>query len=145
MRNRLQLRPTLAPTAGNRDRWLKVDSDDALRYLTPVLGPTSVLVAHQSVRLLANTMAHVTVDADEFASRFGINRSQLERSIMRLVRFNVAQMSSADATNEPMTVVFFAVKLPPLPDHWVSRMPTTISVACPYSKSNTITHEGVPQ
>jgi hypothetical protein len=66
------------------------DSDDALTWLAPHLGPTSCLVLHRLSRYL--TMAPTfSIEYTEFAATFGVGPSQLKHNIERLCQFGHAR------------------------------------------------------
>lgn len=118
------------------DNWVPFDSDEALIYLTPVLGPTSTLLIHRLARYVYNAgdadvtaMFEVvpqpfTIEPVELAGCFGISEVQLARSIERLTMFRALAKTPYDgqyAVPRGMT----------LRDQWVMRMPAMLH-ACPY-------------
>ena len=66
------------------------DSDDALTYLTPHLGPTSSLLLHRISRYLT-TADTFSIEYTELARTFGVAPSVLKRSIERLCQFGYAR------------------------------------------------------
>ena len=66
------------------------DSDDALTWLPPHLGPTSTLVLHRISRYLT-TSDTFSIEYIELARTFGVAPSQLKRNIERLCQFGHAR------------------------------------------------------
>ncbi len=66
------------------------DSDDALTWLTPHLGPTSCLVLHRINRYLT-TSDTFAIEYTELARTFGVSPSLLKRNIERLCQFGHAR------------------------------------------------------
>ena len=62
---------------------LDADSDDALVYLTPILGPTATLLLHRLARYLTGEVAAQTWTISELAAEVGLSRSYFTR-IFRL-------------------------------------------------------------
>jgi DNA-binding MarR family transcriptional regulator len=66
------------------------DSDDALTWLAPHLGPTSCLVLHRISRYLT-TSDTFSIEYTELARTFGVAPSQLKKNIERLCQFGHAR------------------------------------------------------
>jgi hypothetical protein len=66
------------------------DSDDALTWLPPHLGPTSSLVLHRINRYLT-TSDTFSIEYTELARTFGVAPDKLKRSIERLCQFGHAR------------------------------------------------------
>ena len=66
------------------------DSDDALTWLAPHLGPTSCLVLHRISRYLT-TSDTFSIEYTELASTFGVAPGVLKKSIERLCQFGHAR------------------------------------------------------
>lgn len=92
------------PTVGMADDFLHVevwsdpldadgigaDTDDALMFLTPFLGPTSTLLLHRLTRAL-NTGGRQGWTLSDLAGTFGVSVGQIDRTIDRLERFGFAR------------------------------------------------------
>lgn len=96
------------------------DADEALMFLTPVLGPTSTLVLHRLARALKSGGPLCWTLAD-LASTFGVSIGQIDRTIDRLERFGYARRDGFT----------LAVRrtVPPLPRRHVERLPTYLAAA----------------
>lgn len=128
---------TLAPTRTLRfTKWIDplaaggfdADSDDALVYLAPFLGPTSVLLLHRISRYLVPP-AIDTWALDDLAATFGVTPSKLIASLARLERFGMIR--TVDTHIEVRTQV------PPLPARHIERMPTYLAAAYPFRHTTT--------
>jgi hypothetical protein len=77
---------TPEPQAGD----MACDSDDALIWLGPSLGPTSCLVLHRISRYLTETDTF-SIEYTDLARTFGVGTGQLKRNIERLCQFGHAR------------------------------------------------------
>ena len=75
----LQLAVWDDPLAANG---LQTDTDDALIYLPPFLGPTSSLVLHRLSRCLTTGTGRVW-SIEDLAATFGVGASQMRASLAR--------------------------------------------------------------
>jgi hypothetical protein len=110
---------------------LRADSDDALVYLTPILGPTSTLVLHRLARCLtANTMRAWT--CDELAATFGVRPALLRSSLARLERFGMIRIHGEH--------IDVRTSIPALAARQIERMPAYLAATCPYQVRHTNGH-----
>ena len=110
---------------------LRADSDDALVYLTPILGPTSTLVLHRFARCLTTS----TVRAwrrDELAATFGVRPALLSSSLARLERFGMIRIHDDR--------IDVRIRIPALSARHVERMPAYLANTCPYQVRHTNGH-----
>jgi hypothetical protein len=92
-------------------------SDDALLFLTPVLGPSAVLLLHRiSTWLVPGDVEHVTISPGHLGQYIGINAAQVAKTLDRLCRFNFAyDLGSGDYTILPCVRRYHARWLETLP------------------------------
>lgn len=98
------------------------DSDDALYYLLPVLGPTATLVLHRVARHLRYT-PEITFTVDELAAQFGVGATQLRASLHRLQMFDAIR---PDGDRIEVRIV------KQLTRKMLSRLPASLQADCPY-------------
>ena len=103
---------------------LEADSDDALVYLTPILGPTATLLLHRLARYLSGEATGQTWSISELAASLGVIPSTLTASLARLDRFGMIRVTGDRAQ--------VRTRIPPLSARHVSRLPAYLAVACPY-------------
>lgn len=96
------------------------DTDDALVFLTPVLGPTSVLVLHRLSRAL-RAGGPLCWSMTDLAATFGVAVGQLDRTVDRLERFGFAR-------REGFRLVV-RTRVPPLTDRQLDRLPDYLAAA----------------
>ncbi len=96
------------------------DTDEALMFLTPVLGPTSTLVLHRLARAL-NSGGPLCWTLTDLAATFGVSLSQIDRTIDRLERFGYAR-------REGFTLAV-RTTVPPLPRRHAERLPGYLAAA----------------
>jgi len=110
--------------------WLACDSDDALWYLTPALGPTSTLVLHHAARWLnASAGLPYTFGIEAFAQMFGVMPSAMFHTLKRLQSFGLAECVSDLSDCQTWK---FRTKVPPMSRRFARRMPADFLAACPY-------------
>ncbi len=66
------------------------DTDEALMFLAPVLGPTTTMLLHQLARALVSG-GPVHWSLTDLATTFGVSLGQIDRRIDRLERFEYAR------------------------------------------------------
>jgi hypothetical protein len=110
---------------------LKSDSDDALVYLTPILGPTSTLLLHRLARCLTTNSATVW-STDDLAASFGVAPAVIRSSLARLERF--AMIRHHASRTEVRTII------PALSARHIARLPEYLAIACPYRLKTTSGH-----
>jgi hypothetical protein len=110
---------------------LRSDSDDALIYLPPFLGPTSTLVLHRLSRCLT-TGTRVVWSIDELAATFGVGASQMRSTLARLERFGMIR-----TVGERCEV---RTRIPALAARHVERMPAYLAAICPYQVAHSDGH-----
>lgn len=107
---------------------LRADSDDALFYLTPFLGPSSTLLLHRLGRFLNEPgITTRAIDTNDLAISLGYSSCQharFRRTVERLELFGM--LRPAGTHIEVRTLV------PKLAHRHVARMPTYLQQACPY-------------
>ena len=96
------------------------DTDEALMFLTPVLGPTSTLVLHRLARALSSGGPLCWTLAD-LAATFGVSLGQIDRTIDRLERFGYARRDGF--------TLAVRTTVPPLTRRHVERLPTYLAAA----------------
>ena len=116
----LQLAVWDDPLAANG---LQSDTDDALIYLPPFLGPTSSLVLHRLSRCLTTGTGRVW-SIEDLAATFGVGASQMRASLNRLERFGMIR--TVGARTEVRT------RVPALAARNIERMPAYLAATCPY-------------
>ena len=99
---------------------IRADSDDALLYLSPIIGPTSVLLLHRLARGLTSD-CRTSWTMHELAGSFGVTTSLLARSLDRLERFGLARRFH--------TRIEVRVQIPPLPTRHIDRLPDYLAAA----------------
>ena len=107
---------------------LDADSDDALVYLTPILGPTATLLLHRLARYLTGELTAQTWTISELAASLGVMPSTLTATLARLDRFGMIRVTG-DRTQ-------VRTRIPPLSARHLSRLPAYLAVACPYQHSH---------
>jgi hypothetical protein len=103
---------------------LQTDTDDALIYLTPVLGPTSTLVLHRFSRCLRTGTSRVW-SIEDLAATFGVGVSQMRASLARLERFGMIRLAGDR--------IEVRTRLASLTVRHAERMPAYLVATCPYS------------
>ena len=98
---------------------LDADTDEALMFLTPVLGPTSTLVLHRLARALNSGPLCWTLA--DLAATFGVSISQIDRTIDRLERFGYARRDGF--------TLAVRTTVPPLTRRHVGRLPDYLAAA----------------
>ena len=106
------------------------DTDDTLTYLTPILGPSAVVVLHRIARYLNSGATVWVCDLHQLAATFGLGyhpdtTSQLTRTLMRLEQFGMIR--------EHAGTVEVRTRIPKLPRRWLNRMPGYLADHCPYT------------
>lgn len=96
------------------------DTDEALMFLTPVLGPTSTLVLHRLARAL-NSGGPLCWTLADLAATFGVSTSQIDRTIDRLERFGYARRDGF--------TLAVRTTVPPLTRRHVERLPVYLAAA----------------
>jgi hypothetical protein len=71
------------PIIERRPHTFRADTDHALLYWTPVIGPTGVLIMHRLARY-ASARTDITFTIDELASSFGVAPSRIIVNLRRL-------------------------------------------------------------
>jgi hypothetical protein len=118
--------PTWKLTVWNDPRaasGLQTDTDDALIYLSPVLGPTSTLTLHRLARCLTTGTSRVW-SIEDLAATFGVGTSQMRASLARLERFGMIR-----TVGDRLEV---RTRLASLSVRHVERMPAYLVATCPY-------------
>jgi hypothetical protein len=114
---------------GSDESWLSCDHEDALWYVTPVIGPTGTLVLHHAARWLNASAVPYTFGLNTFAQMFGVNASSLMHTLKRLQQFGMAEC----VIDQPGRQVWkFRTKLPPMSRRFARRLPEDFLRECPY-------------
>lgn len=92
----------------------RTDCDDALVFLTPVLGPTGTLLLHRLARAI-HTGGPRCWSVDDLAATFGVSPAVLDRTIDRLEWFGYARRDGYRL--QVRTVA------PRLHARWIDRLP----------------------
>ncbi|MGH9136628.1 MAG: hypothetical protein ACRD0G_06225 [Acidimicrobiales bacterium] len=102
------------------------DSDDAIVFLAPVIGPTSVVLLFQ----LAMRLRHadeITVDVADLAHSCGVGRNEnsslLRRSLLRLELFGYLRFRGGRCE--------VRTKVPPLSHRHVAHLPAYLQAVAP--------------
>ena len=108
------------------------DSDEALVYLTPVIGPSSTLLLHHVSRILHDALA-VYYDLFELSQAIGLGRplqlarnSKILHTITRLERFGYLRLSAAQPD-----AVEVLTDIPPLPRRYLGSLPAALHATAP--------------
>jgi hypothetical protein len=102
---------------------LQTDTDDALIYLSPVLGPTATLTLHRLSRCLTTGTGRAW-SIEDLAATFGVGASQMRASLARLERFGMIR-----TTGDRIEV---RTRIAALPVRHVERMPAYLVATYPY-------------
>lgn len=110
---------------------IPADSDDALVWYTPVLGPTSVLLLHRIARYLGAT-PELNFDTVELAASLGLASSDrlatsdgFNRAMHRLEMFGMIRPIG--------TTIHARTILPPLAQRQLRLLPNYLRSACPWA------------
>lgn len=115
-----QVRFTIWPTTDTSG--IVTDTDDALYYLLPTLGPTATLVLHRVARHLRYT-PDVTFDTAELAAQFGVGPQQLRSSLRRLEMFGAIRSSGDRYDVRPAKQLTRKMR---------EHLPASLQAECPY-------------
>lgn len=121
-------RPTPATDLLHIERWndplatgvFDSDTDEALMFLAPVLGPTSTMVLHRLARALVSG-GPVCWSLTDLATTFGVSLGQIDRTIDRLERFGYARRDGF--------TLAVRVAVPPLTRRHIERLPAHLAAA----------------
>jgi predicted transcriptional regulator len=93
------------------------DSDEALWWWTPTLGPSATILAHH-LTYYATTQPGTPISTDDLAILIGLGRlgSKLRDTLARLERFGVITFHSTDT-------ITIRTQLPALSDRQLDRLP----------------------
>ena len=94
------------------------DTDEALMFLAPVLGPTSTLLLHRLARALVSG-GPVCWSLADLATTFGVSLGQIDRTIDRLERFGYARRDGF--------TLAVRVAIPPLTRRHIERLPAYLA------------------
>lgn len=112
------------PTVEQAPGAIRTDSDEALVWYTPVLGPTAVLLAHRLARYAAQGSSEWS--PYDLALTFGMYghkyAARLAQTVGRLERFGVAHHSGS--------VLSVRLWLPPLTFQQRTRLPDYLAASC---------------
>ena len=124
---------------GSDESWLACDDDQALWYLTPIIGPTGTLVLHHTTRwLTASAALPYSFGMELFAQMFGVNASSMMHTLKRLQQFGMAECV-IDVENRQ--VWKFRTKVPPMSRRFARRLPDAFLQDCPYLNFDPTTQE----
>jgi hypothetical protein len=99
----------------DRATWVRLDSNEALFWWTPILGPSAILIAHRFASALAD-IDRVLWQSDDLAGTFGLSNATLTRTLDRLVKFGVI--------HSPWTGLIEARRwMPPMTARHIERLP----------------------
>jgi hypothetical protein len=108
------------------------DSDEALSFLAPVIGPSSTLLLFHVSRILRDALA-VHYDLHELSQTIGLGRperlacnSKILHTVGRLELFGYLRLS----TTQP-DVVEVLTQIPPLPRRYLRSLPVALHAAAP--------------
>jgi hypothetical protein len=105
------------------------DSDLALVFLTPTLGPTATLVLHHVAKVLRHNQGVIDgpclIEADYLAGSLGVNQATLARALERLDRFGYAHTHPSGAIAVRLTVAH-------IPQRHQERWPAELRTAYAY-------------
>ena len=96
------------------------DSDEALLYVMPVIGPTGSAMLHRCSRYVSDGSSQRFVPA-EFSATFGVMPSIAWRAVGRLMLFGMARLGTSGL--EVRTHV------PRLNDRWLDKIPSYLADA----------------
>lgn len=96
-----------------------LDGNEALMFLTPILGPTSTLVLHRCASWLTYEN-RIRIGTEDFAGHFGVSVSQLASSVRRLQAFGFVD-EYGDEFHVASAIYHFPVR-------WLERMPTQLQL-----------------
>ena len=99
---------------------IESDSDEALLFLAPVLGPTSTMLLHRLARALVSG-GPVCWSLTDLATTFGVSLGQIDRTIDRLERFGYAHRDGF--------TLAVRTTVPPLARRHVERLPRYLAAA----------------
>lgn len=115
-----QIRFTIWPTTDTSG--IITDTDDALYYLLPTLGPTATLVLHRVARHLRYT-PDITFDTADLAAQLGVGTHQLHNSLRRLEMFGAIRNDGDRLEVRPAKQLTRKMH-----DH----LPPSLQTECPY-------------
>ena len=108
---------------------IAADSDDALVWLTPILGPTATLVLHRLARYLTSA-PECAFTPSELAATFGLANTDgtpspgFTRALHRLQMFGMARTIGSHTE--------IRLIIPPLSQRHLSRIPAYLRAAYPW-------------
>jgi len=108
---------------------IAADSDDALVWLTPILGPTATLVLHRLARYLTNA-PECAFTPGELAATFGLANTDgtpspgFTRALHRLHMFGMARTVGSHTE--------IRLIIPPLSQRHIGRIPSYLRTAYPW-------------
>lgn len=112
------------------DQWMPCDSDEALWYLTPVVGPTSTIVLHHVSRWLTSSAGlPCAFGINALSAMFGVAPKQLLLTFDRLQRFGLAERVDTSPGHQ---VWRFRLRMPPMSRRFARRLPDSFLQDCPY-------------
>ena len=110
---------------------IPADSDDALVWWTPTLGPTAVLCLHRLSRYLT-TSPSMSFDIVELAGAMGLVQKDrlaasegFTRAMHRLEMFGMIRTIG--------NTIHVRTILPPLPQRFIRQLPANLRDACPWA------------
>jgi hypothetical protein len=109
------------------------DSDDALKYLTPRLGPSGTLVLHHLARRLRGGAVNGFYDLRELGHACGMGRAEVVRSTGQLVRTlrRLEQFGYLRQVPGQPQIVEVRTKIPPLSRNHVAQLPADLQADAP--------------
>lgn len=108
---------------------IPADSDDALVWLTPILGPTATLILHRLARYLTNA-PECAFTTSELAATFGLANTDgtpspaFAKALKRLHMFGMARTIGSHTE--------IRLIIPPLPQRHLARIPTYLRNVYPW-------------
>ena len=94
-------------------------------YLTPILGPSAVMLLHRMARYLTGEGITVaTLSIEDMAASLGLTVARFKTTVARLAQFGMIRSTP--------TTIHVRMMVPPLPARWLDRMPAFLADNCPY-------------
>lgn len=109
----LGITASIAPE--NTPPLFRTDSDEFLKFMCPVLGPSATIIAHQTTSWLRARGEGFVLDTVDFAGVFGLVPQTLAKALHRLSRFG--QMGDQHGW------LVFYITVNYYPARWIERLP----------------------
>jgi hypothetical protein len=109
------------------------DSDDALKFLVPRLGPSATVVLHHLARRLRRGAINGFYDVRDLGHACGMGRADLVRSTGQLVRTlrRLEQFGYLRQVSGQPQIVEVRTKIPPLSRNHVAHLPADLQAEAP--------------